>query len=509
MVVISLGGYSSSGISYEKSQNCRGGRDYWIIKINSAGVKEWDKRYGGAEDDELNYVRQVSDGYVLGGRSKSGAGFDKSESNRDDNNSTFDYWVVKIDFTGIKKWDHRFGGTEDDNPYAMRHTIDNGFIIGGYSNSPAGGDKTQGFQGGNDYWIVKIDSTGGKSWDARYGGGGDDHLYALTQTAEGGYLLGGRSKSGAGNDKTQTNYDPTNNTYDYWIVKTDSTGAKKWDARYGGLKNDVVTALQQTSDGGMVVGGYSFSGTSDDKSEDNWDPTLATHDFWLIKFSVNNGLQTMYPDADNDGYGNPLLSELVCSQTPGYVSSGTDCNDNIATIHPGASDICNNLDDNCDGVKDEHAITATITPSGNVTICKDASLTLVANNGSAISYQWQKNGVDISGATNASYVTSKAADYKVNESNTLGCTATSPVTTLVVATNPPATITALGNLDICITGSVILQANTGTSLSYKWLKGGNEISGETNESYTATKGATYKVVVTNSSGCTKTSPGAK
>jgi hypothetical protein len=82
------------------------------------------------------------------------------------------------------------------------------------------GDKTQASQGDFDYWIVKTDAGGVKQWDARFGGSIDDVLTSLQQTADGGYILGGYSYSGISGDKTQASQGLT----DYWIVKTD-TGA--------------------------------------------------------------------------------------------------------------------------------------------------------------------------------------------------------------------------------------------------------------------------------------------
>ena len=97
----------------------------------------------------------------------------------------------------------------------------------------------------------------------------------------------------------------------------------------------------------------------------------------------------------------------------------------------------------------------------------------------------------------------------MSETNTFGCASTSAKTTLLVNSVPTALITPLGNLDICIAGFVVLQANSGVGYKYQWKKGSTIQAGETNQTYTATKKGMYKVIVTNAELCSKTSAGVK
>ncbi|MCS6916854.1 MAG: GEVED domain-containing protein [Chitinophagales bacterium] len=221
---------------------------------------------------------------------------------------------------------------------------------------------------------------------------------------------------------------------------------------------------------------------------------------------------TFYLDADADGYGVSTSTITACAGTPppGYSAISGDCNDANAAIRPGVSDVCNGIDDNCNNQVDENAFTATVTPSGTVTICDGASVLLSASpQGSGYSYQWYKGSKTLNGATNATYSANKDAKYKVAISSNLNCSSTSAQTDIDLLPKPAATITPQGPLDICQTGSVVLLANGGTGLTYQWKKGSNNIAGATNQSYTATSTGTYKVTVTNSSGCSKTSSGVK
>lgn len=214
-----------------------------------------------------------------------------------------------------------------------------------------------------------------------------------------------------------------------------------------------------------------------------------------------------YADNDEDGFGDPNVFVSSGSIPEGYVANNSDCDDNNAAIHPGMPDVCNGSDDNCDGQTDENAITATITPSGSVSICQGTSVLLTANDGLGISYQWKKGNSSIAGAASATYSTNKAGNYTVAESTSFNCSATSASATLSLLPVPTSAITPLGNPDICTTGSVDLQATGGIGLTYQWKKWSSNISGATNQIFTATITGTYKVVVTNSSGCSKISAG--
>jgi hypothetical protein len=155
------------------------------------------------------------------------------------------------------------------------------------------------------------------------------------------------------------------------------------------------------------------------------------------------------------------------------------------------------------------APTATITPAGPVTFCSGTNpLTLTANTGTGYTYQWKKGATNISGATNPTYVpTTTSTSYKVVVANPQGCSRTSAGIAVTVNPLPAATITPQGPTTFCAGDSVILQANSGTGLTYQWKKGAANITGATLLNYTAKTGGTYKVVVTNSNSCSKTSAG--
>ncbi|MBK8364661.1 MAG: hypothetical protein IPL24_13675 [Bacteroidetes bacterium] len=131
-----------------------------------------------------------------------------------------------------REWDYRYGGTKDEKLKVFLPTYDKGYLLAGSSLSINDGDKTQGSNGSWDYYVVRTDSAGVKLWDARFGGSLEDELTCVLQTGDGGFLLGGFSRSGISGDKSEANWDQSGHDYaDYWIVKINAQGVKQWDKR--------------------------------------------------------------------------------------------------------------------------------------------------------------------------------------------------------------------------------------------------------------------------------------
>ena len=269
-----LGGFSNSGASGNKSSANFGNYDFWIVRTDINGNKLWDRSYGGTGEDVLYNLRQTSDGaFILGGYSLSPAGGNKTSPNY----GGYDLWVVRTDNTGNKLWDRSFGGTGDDYLRVLRQTSDGGFILGGQSLSGPSGNKTSPLYGTNDFWVVRLDVNGNKLWDRSFGGTGPDRVQELQQTSDGGFIVGGVSFSPPSGNKTAVNY----GLNDMWLVRLDANGNKLWDHSYGGTDNDELLSLQQTLDGGFILGGFSFSDVSGNKT--NASLRVGYTDFWIIR----------------------------------------------------------------------------------------------------------------------------------------------------------------------------------------------------------------------------------
>ncbi len=166
---------------------------------------------------------------------------------------------------------------------------------------------------------------------------------------------------------------------------------------------------------------------------------------------------------------------------------------------------------NCTTTSTAQVVTAnpvassTVTPSGSLNLCTGGSVTLAAPIGTGITYQWKNNNINITGATNSSYLANAAGSYTVQVNNSFNCPSTSTAQVVVVNTLPTSTITPASTTTFCAGSSVILNGNTGTGLTYQWKLNGNNIIGATTASYTATTTGSYTVAITNSTNCTATS----
>jgi hypothetical protein len=308
-----IGGYSNSNIGRDKTQNTWSVLvfDYWIVKTDSLGNKQWDKDFGSTGQDYLTCLKQTVDGgYILGGYSYLGISGNKSQAGYGD----WDYWIIKIDSVGNKQWDKDFGGSNYDKLYSIEQTVDRGYILGGVSYSGISGNKTQATWGGDDYWIVKTDSLGNKQWDRDFGGTFGDQLYSVKQTADGGYILGGCSESHISGNKSQTTW----GLGDFWILKTDSLGNKQWDQDFGGTSSDVLCSLMQTSDGGYILGGLSASLASGNKTSGF---KGGKYDYWIVK---TDSLGVKQWDKDFGGLGSEeYFGNISQTSDGGYLFAGT------------------------------------------------------------------------------------------------------------------------------------------------------------------------------------------
>jgi Secretion system C-terminal sorting domain len=220
------GGFIITGI---KALSNNSDPDVWLIKTDSNGDTLWTRTFGGSGFDWGNFVQQTSDsGFIITGYTYS---FSVGSA---------DAWLIKTDASGDTLWTRTFGGSDWDNGRFVQQTLDGGYIIA---------TETYSFgAGSNDAWLIKTDANGDSIWTRTIGGGGSDAAYSVRQNINGGwYVLAGYTQS----------FGDING--DVLLAKVDENGNTLWIKTIGGDKGDGALSVQQTSDRGFFITGYTHS----------------------------------------------------------------------------------------------------------------------------------------------------------------------------------------------------------------------------------------------------------
>lgn len=224
-------------------------KDYWIFKLDSLGNKIWDYKYGSLLDDTGNGIIHTADnGYLLAGLTL-GDGCDKSQAG-----STPSFWIVKTDSLGIMQWNKRYTGPGGTVGYNAYQSADGGYYLVGISSSGIGMQVTDTCHGGTDVWLVRIAANGTKLWDRMLGSDGAEVLSGTTLYDNSIVLAGATNANSANGDVTMASYGPSS-TFDAWLIKVDVNGATVWDKRYGSFKNESFASIVTDSIGNLYAAG--------------------------------------------------------------------------------------------------------------------------------------------------------------------------------------------------------------------------------------------------------------
>lgn len=309
-----LGGSSNSPKSGDKKGENYGLDDFWVVKLNPLGEEEWQFSLGGKGMDILLTIQPTQDkGYILGGSSDSSSGVDLSKNpyqKSEDSRGGMDYWVIKLSEDGQIEWQRTFGGEYTDVLRKIEQTADGGYILGGYSNSTASGEKEEESQGEGDFWVIKLDKGGDIEWQRTIGGKKDDELLALIVRKEG-YLLGGISDSETSGQKQAENADGT----DVWVLFVDLQGEILWQKTYDISKNDVLTDITPTQDGNYLLSGFAKAEAIGSQREEK-----GIEDYVVIKIDPE-GKELWRKTLG--GKGSDRLQKTVRSRDGGYLLAGT------------------------------------------------------------------------------------------------------------------------------------------------------------------------------------------
>jgi hypothetical protein len=285
--------------------------DAWIIKTDNKGKEQWNKTYGQFYKDTANEIIQTSDnGYIfIGSTDNFGAG--KS-----------DIWLLKTDYQGNEQWNKTFGGSEDDFGSSFKNTKDGGFIITGKTWSYGNGDadiwliktnengnmswnKTFGGPNwdqsskviqtsdngyaivgatDNDLWLIKTDNNGNELWNVIYGNQYYDSGHSVIQLEDGNYIIVGLKEKGGVFKRNN------------WLLKLNKTGNILWERTYGGDNMDEGISIIQSNDNGFIIAGKTSSFSVGD------------HDIWLLRTNCSGNDKPVGKLVSNNILKNKIVS---------------------------------------------------------------------------------------------------------------------------------------------------------------------------------------------------------
>tara|TARA_R110002072_G_scaffold108418_1_gene235266 strand:- start:201 stop:1751 length:1551 start_codon:yes stop_codon:yes gene_type:complete len=295
-----------------------GGGDIWLVKLDNTGNIEWEKTYGGTNDEWPNFIKQTTDGgFIIAGGTVS------DDGDISGHHGMADAWVFKINQNGDFLWQTALGGSEWDTARAIKQTSDGGYIVGASSESNDGDVSVN--QGIDDFWFIKLSSNGTIEWEKTYGGSESEIIRGIEITPDGGYIASGYTDSNDGD--ISFNYGDR----DYWIVKITSTGNLEWEKTFGGSDYDLGDNIHSTIDGYAMVG-YTYSSDGDVLNNQG------IADIWMIKINEFGDIQWQKSLGGSDTDFTDSES-LQLTADGGYVIAGyTVSNDGDVSGNNGSMD---------------------------------------------------------------------------------------------------------------------------------------------------------------------------
>jgi len=495
--------FSSNGIASGGHQAAFGGTaDAFLVKFNSAGMRQWGTYYGGSGlEAGLSCAVDGLNNVYLAGRTGSSDQI-AFEGHQNVFGGGDDAFLAKFNSNGVRQWATYYGGASTDVATSCTTDVNNSVYIAGRSNSPAN-IAFNGYQnanaGGFDAFLAKFSDSGTRLWATYYGGAGFENGAAVAVDGTGNVFVAGITTSEDGIATPGSHQSAFGGVADGMLVNFDGNGARLWGTYYGGANEDYCTACAVDGSGAVYIGGHTES-PSDIAASGHQDQLAGQFDAMLVRFNGAGVRQwaTYYGGALYEGenascatdpQGNVYLSGFTNS-TSGIASGGHQNNYGgglsdafLVKFEGGSAPAC--------------IPTIAITSDPSTTICQGQEVVYTASvtdEGTDPVYQWKRNGTNV-GTNAATYVSTSDSDGDV-----ISCELSSnaPCADPAVVLSNALTMNVVTVDDgVALAGATLTAAQSGAA--YQWLdcnSGFAPIAGQTAQSFSPTENGNYAVEIT-------------
>jgi len=451
-----------------------GAYDAFLVKFNTAGVRQWGTYYGGTGNDEgYSCATDASGNTYMVGRSSTISGSMISSSGSHQSvygGGSEDAFLVKFNSAGFRLWGTYYGGSGTDYGYFCALDISGNIFISGVTSSSipsmaSSGSHQSAIGGGNDAFLVKFDALGIRQWGTYYGGSGIDYGYSCATDASGNVYMAGHTTTSLGTSiATLGNHQSANGgAVDAFLVKFNSMGIRQWGTYYGGTSGDYGWGCATDANNNIYLVGKSTSGTSIASSSSHQSAFGGgTYDAFLVKFT-----DCIFP-AITVNSGSICVGQSFTINPTGantYTIQGGN-----AVVSPSINTTYTVIGTNTAGCISQAVVTSSLTVNpnpiitvNNGTICSGQNFTINPNG--ANTYTIQGGNAVVSPSINTTYT--------VIGTSTAGCVSPAFATSNLIVNASPI-LSLSGNTIICAGETTTLIVSGG--ITYQWSTGASSNS---------------------------------
>lgn len=308
---LSSSGIATTGSHQTTFGNGSSTGDAFLMKFNASGVKQWGTYFGGSEDDYGDGIAIDPIGNLLISGFTNSASLATSGAFQTSNNGNYDAFLVKFNSAGVRQWCTYYGSIYEDYGYKVATDANGNASMIGYTVSGAGITTSGAFQsvfGGNgDAFLVKFNAAGDRLWCTYIGGNNLDYASDVSTDISGNILVAGTSASTSGIASSGAFMTVKSSGYDAFIAKYNPAGSRLWSSYIGGGNDEGALGICSDLQGNIAITGYTYSGTGFTSSGAYMEYFGGDVDAFIVKFDSSGYRQwSTYYGSDNIEQGNGL-----------------------------------------------------------------------------------------------------------------------------------------------------------------------------------------------------------